>query len=76
MSRTSGLRIACATRPDAMAEAELEVLVAVYRFLLLRGNANKKATEPEGSDDAEDLELSAPAQASYPSNASPKRLKP
>jgi hypothetical protein len=56
MSRTSGTRDDCASRLDATAEAELDVIVAVYCFILFGRNTSKKAAVIDGSDDAEDLD--------------------
>ena len=56
MSRTSGTRVNRASHLDATAEAELDVIVAVYRFVLFESSASKKAITPDGSDDAEDLD--------------------
>jgi hypothetical protein len=56
MSRTSGTRVDCASRLDATAEVELDVIVAVYRFILFGRNTSKKAAVIDGSDDAEDLD--------------------
>jgi len=53
MSRTSGTRIVCTTHLDATVEAKLDVIVAVYRFVLFGSDARKKAITPDGSDDAE-----------------------
>jgi hypothetical protein len=55
MSRTSGPKVDCTCHLDATAKAELDVIVAVYRFVLFGRNSSKKAAETDGSDDAEDL---------------------
>jgi hypothetical protein len=53
MSRTSGIRVVCTSRLDTTVEAELDVIVAVYRFVFFGSNARKKAITPDGSDDTE-----------------------
>ena len=55
MSRTSGARVICTSRLDTTVEAELDLIVAVYRFVLFGSNARKKAITPDGSDDTEDV---------------------
>ncbi len=55
MSRTSGARVICTSRLDTTVEAELDVIVAVYRFVLFGSNARKKAITPDGFDDTEDV---------------------
>ena len=52
-SRTSGSRGDRASRLDATAEAQLDVIVAVYRFVLFGSDASKKAAVVDDSDDAE-----------------------
>ena len=52
-SRTSGSRGDHASRLDATAEAQLDVIVAVYRFVLFGSDARKKAAVIDDSDDAE-----------------------
>jgi hypothetical protein len=53
MSRTSGTRVDSASQLDATAEAELDAIAAVYRFVLFGSNASKKAITVDGSDETE-----------------------
>jgi hypothetical protein len=55
MSRTSSTRVDRASHLDTTAEAELDVIVAVYRFVLFGRSECKKAAAIDGSDDEEDL---------------------
>ena len=53
MSQTSGTRGDCASHLDAKVETQLDMIVAVYRFVLFESNSSKKAAKPDGSDDTE-----------------------
>jgi hypothetical protein len=47
-------RIAYSPRPDATPEAELNALVAIYRYIIFESSASKEAARPGGPDDVKE----------------------
>jgi hypothetical protein len=50
----SNSRIVYRARDDATTEAEMSVLVAIYKLCLERSHAKKEATRPGSPDDAKE----------------------